>query len=68
MQLMWINWVKNVITMNKHTQSELENRREVALEIYSKETNCIFMSHARIEDKSFENMWKFKYLGMNVRN
>jgi len=42
--------------MNKHTQSELENRREVALEIYSKETNCIFMSHARIEDKSFENM------------
>jgi len=65
------------ITIKKNTLVLLEANRELSLEENTKKTKCMGMAHhqnagqdhsVRIDNKSFENMVKFKYLGITVTN
>jgi hypothetical protein len=67
----------NIDTMKKNTESLIYASKDVGLEGNSEKTKYMLMSHhqnagqnhnIKITNRSFENMAKFRYLGMEVTN
>jgi hypothetical protein len=67
----------NINTIKENTETHLGDGRDVGLEINAEETKYMFMSYHQnsaqnerimITNESFENMAKFKYLGMTLAN
>jgi hypothetical protein len=67
----------NTRNITKNAVTHLDASEKVGLEIRSKETKCVFMSHHQIaeqsynkktENKSLKRVAIFKYLGMTVIN
>jgi hypothetical protein len=65
----------NIDTMKKNTETLIDARKEVGLEINVEKTKYMFLSHhqnvgqnwdIKIANRSFENVSQFKYLGMTV--
>jgi hypothetical protein len=67
----------SINTIKENTKTLLEAKRDVGLEINAEKTKYMMMSHhlnlgqnqsIRIANESFENVAKFKYIGMILRN
>jgi hypothetical protein len=67
----------NIDTINKTTETLIDARKEVGLEVNVDKTKDMLVSHTRNVDqirdvrmvnRSFENESQFKYLGMTVTN
>jgi hypothetical protein len=67
----------SINAIKENTETLLEARRDIGLEINAEKTKYMIMSHhpnsgqnlyIRIAIESFENVAKFKYLGMMLTN
>jgi hypothetical protein len=65
----------NIVGENKNTEAPLHARKMVGLEVKPKKTKCMLMScyqkvgqkHViKIEDRSFEDVAKYRYLGTTL--
>jgi len=59
---------ENISTIKKNTEVLLDANKEVDLEVDAEKTNCMFMSHQQIVNKSSRNVAKFKYLEIALTN
>jgi hypothetical protein len=66
----------SINTMKENTETLLEASRDVDVEINAEKTKYVIMSHhenleqnqnIRITNESFENVTKFRYLGMTLK-
>jgi hypothetical protein len=67
----------NLETIKKNTETLIDASKDVGLEINVEKTKYMLLSHQqnvgqnrdmKIENRSFENVSQFKYLGMTVTN
>jgi hypothetical protein len=67
----------SINTIKENTETLLEASMDIGLEINAEKTKYMIMSHhpnsgqyqnIRIANESFENVAKFKYLGMKLKN
>jgi sorting nexin-29 len=66
---------ENINIIKKNSEALLDASKEISLEVNSEKTKYMFMSHhqtagqsdyIRVDDKSFQRVVKFKYLGATL--
>jgi hypothetical protein len=67
----------NIDTIKKNTVTLIDARKEVGLEVNMEKTKYMLLSrhrnagqnhHIKIDDRCFENVAQFRYLGMTITN